>query len=324
MNLRWPSNDADRDHDRRPGGPQLGALAADLHRRRHARLRLAAAQRSPDLTDERARPRLHRVLGVAGPRRPMDEAHRIRPDGEPDDISDPVGAGQGRGVRRCAFRRPADPRSRSRLERERARDVRHPLPHRTGALRAARDGDRDDASPLDQDRTEGIATMRDIWTKTTPKPARNPIRLLLGGKGVKRTLPLVAREAAEWNLSRLDPEMFRQRRELLEQLCRDIGRDPATIKRSIMTTYVIGRNQDELRKRAALLSELLPNLRGKNPDEVLATVRPSAFVGTPDEIAGQMREHAKLGVDLFMLQHFLLDDSDALELLAKEVIPAVA
>jgi alkanesulfonate monooxygenase SsuD/methylene tetrahydromethanopterin reductase-like flavin-dependent oxidoreductase (luciferase family) len=175
------------------------------------------------------------------------------------------------------------------------------------------------------DRLEtGIATMKDIWSKTNPKPARNPIPLLLGGKGVKRTIPLVAREASEWNLSRLDTEMFRQRREVLEQCCRDIGRDPATIKRSVMTTYVIGRDQNELRERAAELGRVLPNLRGKDPDEVLAIVRPSSFVGTPDEIAGQMREHAKLGVDLFMLQHFLLDDSDALQLLAKEVIPAVA
>jgi hypothetical protein len=31
-----------------------------------------------------------------------------------------------------------------------------------------------------------------------------------------------------------------------------------------------------------------------------------------------------LGVDLFMLQHFLLDDKDALQLLAADVMPAVA
>src|SRR5438105_5907524 len=29
----------------------------------------------------------------------------------------------------------------------------------------------------------GIETMRDIWKKTSPKPARNPIPLLIGGKG---------------------------------------------------------------------------------------------------------------------------------------------
>jgi hypothetical protein len=37
-----------------------------------------------------------------------------------------------------------------------------------------------------------------------------------------------------------------------------------------------------------------------------------------------LQEHIALGVQLFMLQHFLLDDRDALELLAQEVAPAIA
>ncbi len=175
------------------------------------------------------------------------------------------------------------------------------------------------------DRLEaGIATMRRIWETTHPTPARNPIPLLLGGKGARRTIPLVAREAAEWNLSRLDADMFRQGREMLEQCCRDIGRDPTTIRRSVMTTYIIGRDRDELRERALKLREVLPSLKGLGAEQVLEKMQQQAFVGGPEEIASQMREHAKLGVDLFMLQHFVLDDAAALELLAKEVIPAVA
>ncbi len=175
------------------------------------------------------------------------------------------------------------------------------------------------------DRLEaGITTMRRIWATTHPKPARNSIPLLLGGKGARRTIPLVAREAAEWNLSRLDADMFRQGREMLEQCCRDIGRDPTTIRRSVMTTYIIGRDRNELRERALKLREVLPSLKGLEAEQVLEKMRQQAFVGSPEEIASQMREHARLGVDLFMLQHFVLDDADALELLAKEVIPAVA
>src|SRR5216683_4550016 len=170
----------------------------------------------------------------------------------------------------------------------------------------------------------GIKTLRDIWSKTNPKPARNPIPLLIGGKGRKRTLPLAAREAAEWNLSRLDADAFRELSGALDENCREIGRDPSDIKRSVMTPYIIGRDEDELRERALKLREVVASLKGQDADEVLRTMRPRAFVGRPEEIAEQMREHAKLGVDLFMLQHFLLDDSDALELLAREVLPAVA
>ena len=66
------------------------------------------------------------------------------------------------------------------------------------------------------------------------------------------------------------------------------------------------------------------DLKGMTPDEVLEDRRSAWFVGTPEEIAEKMRQVAGLGVDLFMLQHFLLDDSDALSLLAAEVLPAVA
>ena len=170
----------------------------------------------------------------------------------------------------------------------------------------------------------GIATMREIWEIGYPKPVRNPIPLLIGGKGPKRTMPLAAREAVEWNLGRLDADMFRELNDMLDGLCRDAGRDPKSIKRSIMTTYLIGRDLDELLERARQLGEVVTSLHGQAPDQILQTMRSRAFVGTPEEIAAQMREHARLGVELFMLQHFLLDDSDALRLLAREVIPAVA
>ncbi|OLB99282.1 MAG: hypothetical protein AUI15_09275 [Actinobacteria bacterium 13_2_20CM_2_66_6] len=170
----------------------------------------------------------------------------------------------------------------------------------------------------------GIKTMRDIWSKTNPRPIRNPIPLLIGGKGLKRSIPLIAREAAEWNLSRLDADMIRALRDALDQRCREIGRDPATIRRSVMTSYVIGRDRSDQLERAAQLREVIPDLKSLSPAEVLESRKGPWLVGTPEEIAEAIREHAKLGVELFMLQHFLLDDSDALELLGKEVLPAVA
>jgi alkanesulfonate monooxygenase SsuD/methylene tetrahydromethanopterin reductase-like flavin-dependent oxidoreductase (luciferase family) len=175
------------------------------------------------------------------------------------------------------------------------------------------------------DRLEaGISTMRELWQKTNPKPVRNPIPLLLGGKGLKRTMPLVAREAAEWNYSRLDVDEFRNRRDVLDQLCRDIGRDPRTIKRSVMTSYIIGRDRSDQLERAAKVREVIPSLQPMTPEEVLENRKGAWLVGTPGQIGERIRELSKLGIDLFMLQHFLLDDADALELLGEEVLPAVA
>ena len=170
----------------------------------------------------------------------------------------------------------------------------------------------------------GVETMKDLWTKANPKPPRGAIPLLMGGTGLKRTIPLAAREAAEWNLSRLDMEKFRAGRDALDAACREIGRDPKTIRRSVMTSFIVGRDRADQLERASQVKEVIPSLARKTPEEVLENRRAAWLVGTPDEIAGQVREHSKLGVDLFMLQHFLLDDTDALELLAHEVMPAVA
>jgi alkanesulfonate monooxygenase SsuD/methylene tetrahydromethanopterin reductase-like flavin-dependent oxidoreductase (luciferase family) len=170
----------------------------------------------------------------------------------------------------------------------------------------------------------GVARIRDTWTRSNPKPVQNPIPILMGGVGEKRHLPLVAREAAEWNYTRMDHDEYRHKRNVINRSCHDIGRDPASIRYSVMTTYIIGRDRSELRERAVQLRDVLPHLKGLDADQALARVRQTAFVGTPEELAEQIRGYAALGVDLFMLQHFLLDDRDALRLLAEEVMPAVA
>jgi len=171
---------------------------------------------------------------------------------------------------------------------------------------------------------DGIKTIRETWGKSNPKPVRNTIPLLMGGLGEKRALPIVAREATEWNMTRLDTDVYKHKRKVLEDCCRAIGRDPATIRQSLMTSYIVGRNRGELRERAALVREIVPRLKDMDPDQVLEDVRKTWFVGTPEEVAEQIRGVAALGIDLFMLQHFLLDDRDALALLASEVVPAVA
>ncbi len=175
------------------------------------------------------------------------------------------------------------------------------------------------------DRLEaGIRVMREVWEKAHPRPPRGTIPLLIGGKGAKRTLPLVAREAVEWNHSTLNPDVFRERRAVLEQCCRDVGRDPSTIKRSVLSGYIVGRDRGELLERARQLGRVVRALESMTPEEILENRKDAWLVGTPEEIAARARELGRIGVDLFMVQHFLLDDTAALELLAREVIPAIA
>jgi len=172
---------------------------------------------------------------------------------------------------------------------------------------------------------DGVRIIRDAWKVSHPQPVRHgAIPILMGGVGEKRHLPLVAREAAEWNYTRMDKDEYRHKRSVIDAACKEIGRDPSSIRYSVMASYIIGRDRDELRERALKLGAVVPGLKRASADEILKDALEDGFVGTPEEVAEQIRDYAKLGVELFMLQHFLLDDREALELLAKEVIPAIA
>jgi alkanesulfonate monooxygenase SsuD/methylene tetrahydromethanopterin reductase-like flavin-dependent oxidoreductase (luciferase family) len=172
---------------------------------------------------------------------------------------------------------------------------------------------------------DGIKTIRETWKTAYPRPARGgTIPLLMGGRGEKRAMPMMAREAAEWNVGFDGPDKYRHQSQVFDESCRAIGRDPASVRRSVMTSYLIGRDREELRHRARQIGEVIPRYKDVAPDDVLKQAAENWLVGTPDEIAGQIGKMANLGIDLVMLQHFLLDDSEALRLLASEVIPAVA
>lgn len=157
--------------------------------------------------------------------------------------------------------------------------------------------------------------------------ADHPLPLLIGGGGERRTLTLAAREAAEWNLLNADAEAWSAKSRLLDERCREVGRDPGLLRRSVFTGYLIGRNNSELLRRAARLADFLPALSGLAPEaalEALASNPVRWVVGTPEEIVERLRPLATAGAGLILVQHFLLDDRDALELLAGEVLPAIA
>ncbi len=63
--------------------------------------------------------------------------------------------------------------------------------------------------------------------------------LVIGGIGPRRTLPLVARWADGWNYfnPQAGPDDLRQRRALLVDLCRQVGRNPEEIEVSVQLRY---------------------------------------------------------------------------------------
>lgn len=173
------------------------------------------------------------------------------------------------------------------------------------------------------DRLErSIQLMRRLWSEL---PGARPLPLLMGGTGPRRGLPLIARYAEEWNGMTSDPGAYRKSVAALDEACSAIGRDPGSIRRSLMTCFLVGRTRDELRERAVRLKEVLFWLDGDTPDEIIASARGQwPAVGTPDEAVERLRPFVDAGVELFLFQHFVHDDTAALELLAGDVMPRLA
>lgn len=176
------------------------------------------------------------------------------------------------------------------------------------------------------DRLErSLQLMHRLWDEL---PGARPLPILMGGSGRRRGLPLVARYAREWNGQTSNPAAYRQNLAELGEACAAAGRDPGSIRHSLMTCFLLGRDRDDLRERALRLKEeALFWLGGdtQDPDEIIAAAREQwPAVGTPDEAAARLRPFADAGVELFLFQHFLHLDTAGLELLAREVLPRLA
>jgi F420-dependent oxidoreductase-like protein len=152
----------------------------------------------------------------------------------------------------------------------------------------------------------------------------NKVPIVIGGSGEKRTLRLVAEYADEWNITTTTSEGFAAKNEVLKRHCDAVGRDPSTIRRSQMTGHIIGRDREELRRRAANIQQVAVGLQGMSPDEAIEKRREAGWVvGTPEEIVEDLRQRGEMGLDRIMLQTFDMDDIEALELFASEVMPHV-
>jgi F420-dependent oxidoreductase-like protein len=157
-----------------------------------------------------------------------------------------------------------------------------------------------------------------------PKPAQTPLPLLIGGRGERRTLRLVARYAQEWNLPGGTPDQVREKSAVLERHCAREGRDPGTITRSVMAAFVIGEDDNALTRRLALLRHVLPALPSGPDRDLLDTLRGRGWlIGRPPEVIDQLGALARAGVQRVMLQHHNQEDFEVLELIAKDIAPAV-
>jgi len=149
-----------------------------------------------------------------------------------------------------------------------------------------------------------------------PQRKRGP-SILVGGNGLKRTLPLAARFADEWNGLYTSAQEMAERNTLLNELAEQAGRDPKSIRRSMMIGCEFGRDDAEVQ-------ELVHKRTGgqRTLDELWENF--GMAVGTANQVVDQLSQLAEAGVQRVMLQWLELDEMDRLETLAKTVLPQLS
>jgi alkanesulfonate monooxygenase SsuD/methylene tetrahydromethanopterin reductase-like flavin-dependent oxidoreductase (luciferase family) len=79
---------------------------------------------------------------------------------------------------------------------------------------------------------QSLKIIRNRWEVDVPKPVRNPIPILIGGGGEKKTLRITA-QYANMRHSFADPASYRHKIEVLNAWCAEIGRNPQDIEHAV-------------------------------------------------------------------------------------------
>ncbi|MDQ1708963.1 MAG: hypothetical protein QOG49_348 [Frankiaceae bacterium] len=137
----------------------------------------------------------------------------------------------------------------------------------------------------------------DAWC--VPAPVQRPHPPIWLGGSKDRMLGVVARVADGWNTVWWNPAVrttdaqYAERCGVLARACAAIGRDPASVRRSLGVVAIVGRDDADVRRQYDALAASLP--RGSfAPLEVYAE---TGLVGTTDRVLARLGELAALGIE---------------------------
>jgi F420-dependent oxidoreductase-like protein len=161
-------------------------------------------------------------------------------------------------------------------------------------------------------------TLDECWS--VPRPVQRPHPpLIVGGNAGPRSAALAARWANEYNVNNVPAPRVERQRSRLTAACEAIGRDPATLRLSLLANLVVGTDTADLHARAARLMER--DGQTGSPADYIAARGPETLTGTPDQVLAAIDAYARAGVDRVLLQHFLHRDLDTVELIGRHLRP---
>ncbi|MDE0803537.1 MAG: LLM class F420-dependent oxidoreductase [Acidimicrobiales bacterium] len=146
-----------------------------------------------------------------------------------------------------------------------------------------------------------------------PKPVQpGGPPVIIGGGGQVKTPRLAARFASEFNLPFSPKDFFTHQVGVVQDACRDIGRDPDDLVYSAALVACVGADDAEISRRAASI--------GREVDEL----RENGVCGTPAEAVTRLEEWRDAGAERVYLQILDLDDLDHIALIGTEVLPQLS
>ena len=146
--------------------------------------------------------------------------------------------------------------------------------------------------------------------KLLPPPQRKGgPKILVGGNGGKRTMAAVVKYAVEWNCNFQTLQGFSSLNTRLNELLAEAGRPLESVKRSLMTGCVFGKDEFSLQEKIAARKRSFDELRGRG-----------IVVGSAAQVMEQLHELEGVGLQRIMLQWLDLDDLAGLEALSKAVL----
>lgn len=188
--------------------------------------------------------------------------------------------------------------------------------------------------------TEAIQLMKQLWyadagtfdgryyklagtnSKPHPEPEKPPI--LIGGSGPRQTMRIVAEFGNEWNATPLDPAEYKRVDDALARHCEDFGRDPATIRRSMLLFAAIGPDK---RTENLALDRYLAMISPQGSKVTLAEAASAGnapWQGSIEQLVDHLGQLGELGLDEVVLEHICHDEDTVPEWIASELMPRLS
>src|SRR6266536_54725 len=132
-----------------------------------------------------------------------------------------------------------------------------------------------------------------------PGLGRPDLRLLVGGSAKPGTTAPAVRFADEYNTFFATADELHERKGRLDEACERAGRDPNTLRYSLMAPCVVGDDEAAVRESARRVGARF----GREPDDVLERYGERGPVGTVDQVVEWLKAIEAVGYERVMLQH---------------------